>query len=149
MSEPSDLDYESEEEYFIPAGERDDELLNNKLTRERAKRLLDPSVYGWLACSHESEVDGQSAVRLVTGRGLGGVPLLQVLVAACQPSIDTGRRISLPFQSRYSFLGKMTKSLERHGSRKIRNTYCFQGQSEIRYTEFRHLSQKRIATLEG
>ncbi|KAJ5492274.1 hypothetical protein N7453_010371 [Penicillium expansum] len=41
MSEPSDLDYESEEEYFIPAGERDDELLNNKLTRERAKRLLE------------------------------------------------------------------------------------------------------------
>ena len=40
MSEPSDLDYESDEEYFIPTGERD-ELLNNKLTRERAKRLLD------------------------------------------------------------------------------------------------------------
>ncbi|KGO77666.1 hypothetical protein PITC_074920 [Penicillium italicum] len=66
MSEPSDLDYESEEEYFIPAGERDDELLNNKLTRERAKRLLEAVE---LPQGHDLSPDEQRTAHQLLARG--------------------------------------------------------------------------------
>lgn len=66
MSEPSDLDYESEEEYFIPAGERDDELLKNKLTRERAKRLLDAVE---LPQGHDLSPDEQRTAHQLLTRG--------------------------------------------------------------------------------
>ncbi|EKV15545.1 hypothetical protein PDIG_25380 [Penicillium digitatum PHI26] len=66
MSEPSDLDYESEEEYFIPAGERDDELLNNKLTRERAKRLLEAME---LPQGHDLSPDEQRTAHQLLTRG--------------------------------------------------------------------------------
>lgn len=65
MSEPSDLDYESEEEYFIPTGERD-ELLNNKLTRERAKRLLDAVE---LPQGHDLSPDEQRTAHQLLARG--------------------------------------------------------------------------------
>lgn len=66
MSEPSDLDHETEEEYFIPAGERDDELLNNKLTRERAKRLLDAVE---LPQGHDLSPDEQRTAHQLLTRG--------------------------------------------------------------------------------
>ncbi|KAJ6184562.1 hypothetical protein N7519_005863 [Penicillium mononematosum] len=65
MSEPSDLDYESDEEYFIPTGERD-ELLNNKLTRERAKRLLDAVE---LPQGHDLSPDVQQTAHQLLTRG--------------------------------------------------------------------------------
>ncbi|CAI7664881.1 unnamed protein product [Penicillium glandicola] len=65
MSEPSDLDYESEEEYFVPTGERDD-LLNNKLTRERAKRLLDAVE---LPQGHDLSPDEQRTAHQLLTRG--------------------------------------------------------------------------------
>ncbi|KAI2732457.1 hypothetical protein CBS147332_1596 [Penicillium roqueforti] len=64
MSEPSDLD-ESEEEYIIPTGERD-ELLNNKLTRERAKRLLEAVE---LPQGHDLSPDEQRTAHQLLTRG--------------------------------------------------------------------------------
>ncbi|KAJ5952188.1 uncharacterized protein N7479_010601 [Penicillium vulpinum] len=66
MSEPSDLDYESEEEYFIPRGERDDELLNTNLTRERAKRLLEAME---LPQGHDLSPDEQRTAHQLLTRG--------------------------------------------------------------------------------
>jgi hypothetical protein len=66
MSESSDLDYESEEEYVIRAGEQDDELLNNKLTRERAKRLLDAVE---LPQGHDLSPDEQRTAHQLLTRG--------------------------------------------------------------------------------
>ncbi|CAI7615547.1 hypothetical protein PCG10_000205 [Penicillium crustosum] len=66
MSQPSDLDYDSEEEYFIPARGRDDELLNNKLTRERAKRLLDAVE---LPQGHDLSPDEQRTAHQLLTRG--------------------------------------------------------------------------------
>ncbi|KAJ5932318.1 hypothetical protein N7516_006807 [Penicillium verrucosum] len=66
MSEPSDRDDESEEEYFIPAAERDDELLNNRLTRERAKRLLDAVE---LPQGHDLSPDEQRTAHQLLTRG--------------------------------------------------------------------------------
>ncbi|KAJ5456676.1 hypothetical protein N7530_011950 [Penicillium desertorum] len=65
MSEPSDLDYESDEEYFIPTGERD-ELLNNKLTRERAKRLIEAVE---LPQGHDLSPDVQQTAHQLLTRG--------------------------------------------------------------------------------
>ncbi|CAG8909209.1 unnamed protein product [Penicillium egyptiacum] len=65
MSEPSDLDYESDEEFFVPTGERD-ELLNNKLTRERAKRLLDAVE---LPQGHDLSPDVQQTAHQLLTRG--------------------------------------------------------------------------------
>ncbi|KOS48731.1 hypothetical protein ACN38_g218 [Penicillium nordicum] len=66
MSEPSDRDDESEEEYFIPTAERDDELLNNRLTRERAKRLLDAVE---LPQGHDLSPDEQRTAHQLLTRG--------------------------------------------------------------------------------
>ncbi|KAJ5177875.1 uncharacterized protein N7500_000574 [Penicillium coprophilum] len=65
MSEPSDLDYESEEEYFVPRGERDD-ILNNRLTRERARRLLDAVE---LPQGHDLSPDEQQTAHQLLTRG--------------------------------------------------------------------------------
>ncbi|KAJ5356221.1 hypothetical protein N7517_010830 [Penicillium concentricum] len=65
MSEPSDLDYESEEEYFVPRGERED-ILNNRLTRERAKRLLDAVE---LPQGHDLSPDEQRTAHQLLTRG--------------------------------------------------------------------------------
>ncbi|KAJ5199972.1 hypothetical protein N7491_009230 [Penicillium cf. griseofulvum] len=65
MSEPSDLDNESDEEYFIPTGERE-ELLNNRLTRERAKRLLDAVE---LPQGHDLSPDEQRTAHQLLTRG--------------------------------------------------------------------------------
>jgi hypothetical protein len=65
MSEPSDLDNESDEEYFIPTGERE-ELLNNRLTRERAKRLFDAVE---LPQGHDLSPDEQRTAHQLLTRG--------------------------------------------------------------------------------
>lgn len=61
---PSDLDQESEEEYSIPKGERN-ELLNN-LTRERAKRLLEAVE---LPQGHDLSPDEQRTAHQLLTRG--------------------------------------------------------------------------------
>ncbi|KAJ5496779.1 hypothetical protein N7463_008766 [Penicillium fimorum] len=65
MSEPSDLDYESEEEYFVPRGERED-ILKNRLTREMAKRLLDAVE---LPQGHDLSPDEQRTAHQLLTRG--------------------------------------------------------------------------------
>lgn len=64
VSEPSDLDYESDEEFSIPKGERN-ELLNN-LTRERAKRLLEAVE---LPQGHDLSPDEQRTAHQLLTRG--------------------------------------------------------------------------------
>lgn len=64
MSVPSDLDQDSEEEYSIPRGERN-ELLNN-LTRERAKRLLEAVE---LPQGHDLSPDEQRTAHQLLTRG--------------------------------------------------------------------------------
>ncbi|KAJ5782995.1 hypothetical protein N7457_004769 [Penicillium paradoxum] len=64
MSEPSEVECDSEEEFSIPKGERN-ELLNN-LTRERAKRLLDTVE---LPQGHHLSPDEQRTARQLLTRG--------------------------------------------------------------------------------